>query len=135
MSSKGMIHQLSCPHTPQHNCIAERKGKKKDNLLDTACSLLLQANTPLKFWEDAILTAGYLVNCMPCSLLHNQILHSMLFSVESTYNLSTCFWLYLLCSCLSPGKDKLTACAIKCIFFGYPRIHILSKYMYFFAYI
>jgi len=29
VSSKGMIHQLSCPHTPQHNGIAEKRKKKK----------------------------------------------------------------------------------------------------------
>lgn len=77
--AKGTIHQFSCPHTPQQNGIAKRKHLY---LLDTARTMLLQSNVLLKFWVDAILTAGYLINCMPSSVLNNQIPHSILFPDE-----------------------------------------------------
>ena len=120
LNSKGIIHQSSCPHTPQQNDVAEGKHR---HLLDTARTLLLQNNVPLKFWADAILSAGYLINRMPSSVLNDQIPDSILFPDEQLYKLPlrvfgcTCF-----VHDLSPGKDKLTARAIKCIFLRYSRV-------------
>ena len=120
MITKGMIHQSSCSHTSQQNGVAERKHR---HLLDTARTLLLQANVPLRFWADAILTAGYLINRMPSSVLGNQVPHSLLFPNEPTYKMPLRIFG---CTCfvhdLSPGKDKLAAKAIKCIFLGYSRV-------------
>jgi len=59
MHSKGIIHQSSCPHTPQQNGVAERKHMR---IVDTARILLVNANVPLKFWSDNVLTAWYLIN-------------------------------------------------------------------------
>ena len=42
MHSKGIVHQSSCPHTPQQNGVAERK---QTHNVDTART----ANVPLKF--------------------------------------------------------------------------------------
>lgn len=61
MSENGVIHQSSCPHTPQQNGIAERKHR---HIIETTRTLLINANVPLKFWGDAVLTAGYLINRM-----------------------------------------------------------------------
>lgn len=76
MHSKGIIHQSSCPHTPQQNGAAERKHR---HIVDTARTLLVNANVPLKFWGDDVLTAGYLINRMPSSVLNNQVPHSLLY--------------------------------------------------------
>nr|KYP40247.1 Retrovirus-related Pol polyprotein from transposon TNT 1-94 [Cajanus cajan] len=59
MTSHGILHQSSCPHTPQQNGVAERKHK---HIVDTARTLLLNANAPPKLWGDVVLTAGYLIN-------------------------------------------------------------------------
>ena len=59
---------------------------------------------------------------MPSSILHNQIPHSLLFPDQPLYFLSprvfgcTCF-----VHILTPGQDKLSAKATKCIFLGYSR--------------
>lgn len=43
--TNGVIHQTYCPHT-EHNGVAERKHR---HLIETAITLLLQANLPTKF--------------------------------------------------------------------------------------
>ncbi|RVW32180.1 Retrovirus-related Pol polyprotein from transposon RE2 [Vitis vinifera] len=72
------------------------------------------------FLGDAVLTACYLINRMPSSVLHDQIPHSLLFPDQPLYFLPprvfgcTCF-----VHILTPGQDKLSARATKCIFLGY----------------
>ncbi|KAK2391898.1 putative mitochondrial protein [Trifolium repens] len=119
MASHGIIHQSSCPHTPQQNGVAERKHR---HLVDTARTLLINAHAPLKFWGDAILTACHLINRMSSSVLDNEIPYSLLFPKDPLYVVplrvfgSTCF-----VHDLSPGRDKLSARAVKCVFLGYSR--------------
>ena len=59
---KGIIHQSSCVATPQQNGVAERKNR---HLLEVTKALLFSNNVPKIFWGDALLTAVFLINCMP----------------------------------------------------------------------
>ena len=128
--SQGLYHLTSqsspavcvstCAHTPQQNGVAERKNR---HLIETARTLLLHYHVSFRFWGDAVLTACYLINRMPSSVLHAQIPHSLLFPDQPLYFLPprvfgcTCF-----VHILTPGKDKLSAKATKCIFLGYSRL-------------
>ncbi|RVW94843.1 Retrovirus-related Pol polyprotein from transposon TNT 1-94 [Vitis vinifera] len=120
MSHHGILHQSSCAHTPQQNGVAKRKNR---HLVETARTLLLHSHVPFRFWGDAVLTACYLINRMPSSVLHDQIPHSLLFSDQPLYFLPprvfgcTCF-----VHILTPGQDKLSAKAMKCLFLGYSRL-------------
>ncbi|RVW82546.1 Retrovirus-related Pol polyprotein from transposon TNT 1-94 [Vitis vinifera] len=120
MSQHGILHQSSCAHTPQQNGVAERKNR---HLVETARTLLLHSNVPFRFWGDAVLTACYLINRMPSSVLHDQIPHSLLFPDQPLYFLPPRVFC---CTCfvhiLTPGQDKLSAKATKCIFLGYSRL-------------
>ncbi|RVW93803.1 Retrovirus-related Pol polyprotein from transposon TNT 1-94 [Vitis vinifera] len=112
MSHHGILHQSSCAHTPQQNGVAERKNR---HLVETTRTLLLHSHVPFRFWGDAVLTACYLINRMPSSVLHDQIPHSLLFPDQPLYFLPprvfgcTCF-----VHILTPGQDKLSAKAMKC---------------------
>ncbi|RVW27581.1 Retrovirus-related Pol polyprotein from transposon TNT 1-94 [Vitis vinifera] len=120
MSHHGILHRSSCAHTPQQNGVAERKNR---HLVKTARTLLLHSHVPFRFWGDAVLTACYLINRMPSSVLHDQIPHSLLFPDQPLYFLPprvfgcTCF-----VHILTPGQDKLSAKAMKCLFLGYSRL-------------
>ncbi|XP_019258315.1 PREDICTED: uncharacterized protein LOC109236575 [Nicotiana attenuata] len=69
-SEKGIIHQTSCPHTPQQNGVVERKYR---HLLETARTLLFQSLLLIKFWGDCLLTATYLINRFPFPLLKTRV--------------------------------------------------------------
>ncbi|XP_024165520.1 uncharacterized protein LOC112172419 [Rosa chinensis] len=57
-----IIHQTSCPQTPEQNGVSERKNS---HVLDMARSLLLSANMPKYLWGEAVLCASHLINRLP----------------------------------------------------------------------
>ncbi|RVW72360.1 Retrovirus-related Pol polyprotein from transposon TNT 1-94 [Vitis vinifera] len=73
--------------------------------------------------QNGVAKPCYLINRMPSSVLHDQIPHSLLFSDQPLYVIPprvfgcTCF-----VHILTPGQDKLSARATKCIFLGYSRL-------------
>ncbi|XP_075095221.1 uncharacterized protein LOC142173515 [Nicotiana tabacum] len=80
LSSQGIIHQTSCPHTPQQNRVVERKDKQ---LLETAKSLLFQSKLSVmdKFQSRTITCAflGYSMTKKAYKLL-NLTKHNVIFS-------------------------------------------------------
>ena len=56
---KGIARQLTIPYTPQQNGVAERRNR---TLLDMVRSMMAQANLPISFWGDALLTVAYVLN-------------------------------------------------------------------------
>lgn len=59
---KGIQRQLTIPYTPQQNGVAERRNR---TLLDMVRSMMAQANLPIRFWGDALLTSTYILNRVP----------------------------------------------------------------------
>jgi transposase InsO family protein len=54
--------QLTIPYTPQQNGIAERRNR---TFLEMVRSMMVQANLPIIFWGDALLTVVYILNRVP----------------------------------------------------------------------
>ncbi|XP_077228362.1 uncharacterized protein LOC143861311 [Tasmannia lanceolata] len=84
LSSRGIIHQSSCAHTSQQNGVAERKIRY---LVDIARSILYQMHVPKPFWADAMLTACFLANRLPSSVLSNRSPFSVLHPSRDPFSL------------------------------------------------
>jgi len=114
--SHGIIHQRSCISTPQQNGIVERKYH---HLLDVARSLRFQANLPLSFWGECILTAAFLINKLPVRILNFKSPHEILFGKSPSYSSLRVFG----CLCFAQNmhiENKFDARGKPCIFVGYP---------------
>ncbi|XP_074318743.1 uncharacterized protein LOC141655567 [Silene latifolia] len=116
-ASKGIIHQRSIVGRPQQNGRVERKHR---HLLETARALRFHAQLPIRFWGDCLLTASYLINKMPSSVLNWQTPHELLFNTKPAYDELRIFG--TLCYATRPPTvtDKFMPRARKCLFIGYP---------------
>ena len=69
---------------------------------------------------SAKLAACYLINRMSSSVLHDQIPHSIIFPNQPLFCLPPrVFGCVCFVHILTPGQDKLSAKATKCVFLGY----------------
>jgi histone deacetylase 1/2 len=119
-SNVGITHRVSCPHTHQQNGAIERKHR---HLVETALALLAQSHVPLRFWDEAILTACFLINRMPSRVIKNQTPVTKLFHTPPDYNFLRIFG----CACwpnLRPyNHHKLSFRSKPCVFLGYSPLH------------
>ena len=113
----GIIHQSSCPHTPQQNGVAERKMR---HLLKVTRALKFHMRVPKSYWNDAILTTCHLINLMSSIVLGGHIPYSMLSLDAPLFPLPPkIFGCVHYVHILGPGSDKLDPRSIKCVFLGY----------------
>ena len=121
LSNHSIIHQNSYPYTPQQNGIVEWKNR---HLLEIARSIMFTSHLPKYFWEDAILTATYLINHMSSRVLNFQSSLSVLQNRYPYCHLVSKIPLRVFgCSTfvhnLSPHRSKFDPKSIKCIFLEY----------------
>ena len=64
---KGLVHQTTCPHTPEQNGVAERKNRY---ILEITRAFLIESKIPISFWPEAIATSVYLINRLPTKILN-----------------------------------------------------------------
>nr|GEX61154.1 zinc finger, CCHC-type [Tanacetum cinerariifolium] len=60
--NNGIIHETTTPYTPQQNSVAERKNRALKEMVNSMLSYLGLSEG---FWEEAMLTACYLLNRVP----------------------------------------------------------------------
>jgi hypothetical protein len=116
----GILHETSCPQTPQQNGIAERKNR---HILETARALLINAHAPSRYWTDAVTTAVHLLNRLPSKVLGFQTplqalakhtpLPSVLMLPPRVFGCVAYVHLH------KNQRTKLDPCARRCLFLGY----------------
>ncbi|KAG8501502.1 hypothetical protein CXB51_003813 [Gossypium anomalum] len=123
LSDQGIIHQSSCPDTPQQNGISERKNR---HLLAVARAIMFTMNVPKYLWGEAVLTACHLINRMPSKVLNFQTpLNTLLksFPLFRVPNLpAKIFGCKVFVHNHQPNQSKLDPRAHTCIFIGYSPI-------------
>ncbi|CAL8084703.1 unnamed protein product [Prunus armeniaca] len=91
----GIIHETTCPQTPQQNGVVKRKNR---HLLEIARALLIGGHVPCHHSDDVVVIAIYLINRMPSGVLnfkfsitnaHTTLSFALCFGAYPSY-----FWLY-----------------------------------------
>ena len=116
----GITHHVSRPHAHQQNGSAERKHR---HIVEVGLSLLAQASMPLKYWDEAFITATYLINRIPTKVLDFSTPLETLFQEKPDYSVLRIFG----CACwpnLRPyNTRKLEFHSKQCVFLGYSIMH------------
>ncbi|GKA14853.1 putative RNA-directed DNA polymerase, partial [Tanacetum coccineum] len=131
-NDKGIVHQTSCAYTPQQNGVVERKHR---HLLNVARCLMFQGGIPLRFWTECVLTATYLINRLPSSVLNGKSPYDMIYN--SCPKLSHIRMFGCLCfATVLNNHDKLTNRSEKCVMMGYSssqkgyRLYSLDRHQF-----
>jgi histone deacetylase 1/2 len=116
----GISHHVSCPHAHQQNGSAERKHR---HIVEVGLALVENAPMPLKFWDEAFLTATYLINLLPSRVINFDTPVQCLLKETPDYSSLRVFG----CACwpnLRPyNAHKLSFRSIRCVFLGYSSRH------------
>ncbi|RVW90513.1 Retrovirus-related Pol polyprotein from transposon TNT 1-94 [Vitis vinifera] len=116
LAFKGIIHQRSCPSTPQQNGVAERTNR---HLLDVVRTLLLESSVPSMFWVEALKTATHLINRLPSQVLHMESPYFRLFAKQPSYDHLRIFGCVCFVHLPPHERHKLSAQSVRCAFLGY----------------
>jgi hypothetical protein len=88
----GILHRVSCPHTPQQNGVAEHKHR---HVMEMGLSFLAQSHFSSLFWVDAFVTSVFIINRLPSSVLSDVSSYFILFNKGPDYSLFSFLWVFL----------------------------------------
>lgn len=91
LSSHGISHMTSPPHTPEHDGIAERRHRP---IVETGLALLSHASMPKSYRTYAFAVAFYLINRMPTQNLYFKNTFQCLYNENPNYE-KLCLWVFM----------------------------------------
>ena len=113
--TKGIIHQKTCPYTPQQNGVVERRHR---HILETARAVKFQAGFPDKFWGLCIHAATHVLNRIPSTTLGNVSSFERLYGRPPLLD----YMRVIGCLCFATNittHDKFSPRAIRVVLMGY----------------
>ena len=115
--NSGIICEFTIPYNPQQNGVSERMNR---TLLEKARTMLINSKLDKIFWGDAILTACFLTNRSPCSVLEqNKTPYEMWHSRKPDFSKLQIFGVIAYAHVPKSLRDKLSNLSIKSYFIGY----------------
>lgn len=116
----GIAHHVSCPHAHQQNGLVKRKHR---HIVEVGLALLANASMPLKFWDQAFLTATYLINLLPSKVINLEALVERLLHGKPNFSSLRIFGFACWLNLRPYNSRKLAFRFIRCTFLGYSSIH------------
>ncbi|KAD2804249.1 hypothetical protein E3N88_37626 [Mikania micrantha] len=113
----GIVLETTCPHTPQQNGVVERKHR---HVLEMARAIRFEANLPIKFWGECILTATYIINRIPSNVLNNKTPYEILLEKPPDYDHMRVFGCLAYYWNYDTKGDKFEPRGRPGVFLGYP---------------
>jgi hypothetical protein len=117
---------MSCPHTHEQNGVTECKHH---HVVEAGLALLAHNAFPHCFWDEAFITAAYLINQLPSKSLESLTPFEKFLQKKHSYNHLKVFgstWLHL----RPYNATKLSCCSMQCVFLGYSSMHKGYKCLY-----
>lgn len=108
--SIGLVHQTSCVYKPQQTARVERKHR---NILEMARALKLQSGLSIIHWGECVLTAVYIMNRLPSSVLKNISPYQTLKGDPPDYDVFRVFGCLAFCAATGMKGDKFRCRGIR----------------------
>ena len=120
LQNQGITHRVTCPYTHQQAGAIERRHRQ---IVEVGLALLPHSKLPQCFWEDAFLTAVFIINRLPTPVLQQKSPFEMVNRCKPDFEFLRVFG----CACwpyLRPyNKHKMNFRSKSCIFLGYSIGH------------
>ncbi|CAA0806503.1 Uncharacterized mitochondrial protein AtMg00710 [Striga hermonthica] len=116
LKENGILHQRTCPYTPQQNGVVERKHR---SILEVARSLVFQSKLQENLWPYSLLAAVQIINTFPSEKLGWKSPFELLHGRTPAYNLFRTFGCLCYANKNTPYRKKFDARAVACVFLGF----------------
>uniref|UniRef100_A0AAV1U517 Polyprotein n=1 Tax=Peronospora matthiolae TaxID=2874970 RepID=A0AAV1U517_9STRA len=112
----GIMHQTTVPYSPQQNGLAERMNR---TLTERARAMLSHMQVDKIWWAEAMNTAVYVTNRVPCASHPTKTPFEFIFGKKPDLSEMCVFGSKGYAHVDKSNRTKMTKKAIRCIFLGY----------------
>ena len=116
LKDEGIRHEKTIPKTPEQNGVAERLNR---TLVESARSMLLDANLSKSYWAEAVSTAVYLKNRSPTKAVQGETPYEAWYGEKPTVDHLRVFGCDAYAHIPKDERRKFDTKARKCILVGY----------------
>jgi hypothetical protein len=115
-----VIHQISCPYTPEQTGIVERRHRV---IRELGMTMLFHSGVPLSLWVEAFTIVVYLINRLHSSALKFESPYFMLYGNHPTYSSLRVFGSKCFPYTWDTKQNKFDPKTVLCIFVEYSDKH------------